>query len=365
MDDKPHAVGIRPMIDTFMVDNNGHPFAVTGKDELITTHADFKSKEVPVSIRALQRADLKDPGMVAYFTLKIGKLTPPDKFLIAHYPGTQSGWDIPAKDIGNDAAVALYWNPQEIEPGGRRQFGFAVGLVPDPVLRGDLFEPGGPDAKILADTHMGLGHGHADKRLWAQAAVAFAKSRELDPENFTAWRNHLNALAGDDNVKEHRRMCTEFLKTFGQPKYATLANGVAWLCVRFPEAVADPSEPLRFAEQAVKGDPKNADHLLILGAALYRAAQFQKSIDKLEESIKLRGKGPTELNWLFLAMANQRLGREAEAKKWLSQAVDWIEKEQVKKGPNGQLLTSWEQRLQWQLLRREAELLLKPPEKTP
>ena len=59
-DAKAHKVGVRLLLDTFIVDNDGHPFALPGKDKLITTSADYK-KNVPAVIKALQKPDLKIP----------------------------------------------------------------------------------------------------------------------------------------------------------------------------------------------------------------------------------------------------------------------------------------------------------------
>ncbi len=127
---QPRQVGLRTLVDTFMVDNDGHPFAVPGKDGLITTHADFKGpKQIPKVVQALQRNDPKNPGLAAYFTLDLGRgLEPPDRFSITHWTKEGKVWDIPVQDIGDDAAVVLYWNPRELQAGGRRRVGFAYGL---------------------------------------------------------------------------------------------------------------------------------------------------------------------------------------------------------------------------------------------
>jgi len=70
--DKPRSVGLRSLIDTFIIDQDGHPFAVPGKKELITTQADFRGQDVPDVVQALQHGDLVKPGVIAPFSLKIG-----------------------------------------------------------------------------------------------------------------------------------------------------------------------------------------------------------------------------------------------------------------------------------------------------
>jgi hypothetical protein len=58
-----------------------------------------------------------------------------------------------------------------------------------------------------------------------------------------------------------------------------------------------------------------------------------------------------ETDFLFLAMAHQRLGDAREAEKWLGRAVQALDK-----GPP----LRWPERLEAQLLRREAEELVRP-----
>jgi hypothetical protein len=128
-DTQPHTVGLRTLVDTYIVNNDGHPFAVAPWKELITTQADFKGKEVPAVVKALQRADLKDPGLTAHFTLDLGAGIPgPDRFCITHWTQQCRIWEIPVRDIADDAAVVLYWNPVEVPAGGTRSAGFAYGL---------------------------------------------------------------------------------------------------------------------------------------------------------------------------------------------------------------------------------------------
>ena len=60
-------------------------------------------------------------------------------------------------------------------------------------------------------------------------------------------------------------------------------------------------------------------------------------------------------------MAHQRLGHVEEAKKWHDKAAQWIERETRKKPkePAAANPLPWNRRLTLQLLRREAEELLK------
>jgi uncharacterized protein YkwD len=126
---KPRTVGLRELVDTLIGTNNGHPFAVPGKQGTITTQADFRGAgEMPEHVQALERDDADSPGLVAHFTLKVGgPLEVPDRCSITRWPGEKCGWQVPVRNIGGDAAVALYWDPVQLKAGGRRLLGFAYG----------------------------------------------------------------------------------------------------------------------------------------------------------------------------------------------------------------------------------------------
>jgi hypothetical protein len=127
-DGRPHAVGVRALVDTMIDDNDGHPFAEPD-GKLITTSADFRGNEVPSHVKALQCPDLAAPGLVAVFTLKVGgKLESPNRFVITTWPGGKCGWSVPVGPIGGDAAVAIYWNPAALKAGQQRGVGYAYGL---------------------------------------------------------------------------------------------------------------------------------------------------------------------------------------------------------------------------------------------
>ncbi len=136
-DEKPRKVAVRALVDTLIVDNDGHPFVVPGQAQLITTSADFKGKDVPAVIQALQRPDLKDPGLIASFSLKVGRgIEPPDRVSLtglSNDPEDILSWEVPVSSIKDankgkgDAAVILYWDSRELKGGGRRTVGYAYG----------------------------------------------------------------------------------------------------------------------------------------------------------------------------------------------------------------------------------------------
>ena len=161
----------------------------------------------------------------------------------------------------------------------------------------------------------------------------------------------------------YREVCAGILAEFRSTENADVANQAAWTCVLAPGATEDLAQLVRLAETAVAGKPIY-NYLNTLGIALYRADQLDLSIQRLNEAIRAHGKEGTAADWLFLAMAHQRLGQADEARKWLDRAVRWIDTTgQAKSRDSAGSRQPWNQRLEIQLFRREAEALLKgaPP----
>ena len=98
-----------------------------------------------------------------------------------------------------------------------------------------------------------------------------------------------------------------------------------------------------------------------MGAATYRAGRFEEAVKHLSEGIKAQGKGGDPTDWLFLAMAHQRLGHTAEERRWLDKAIVWIDSSTRYKPRDDSLgaRINWWMWLSLHVLRREAEALVK------
>jgi len=220
-------------------------------------------------------------------------------------------------------------------------------------------------ATILAPkdsrTWLGRGTAYAELQQWAKAAADFARVLELDPSGSSVWEEEaLVQLAGGD-TRGYRRTCADLLKRKGRTADAVTANTVTWTCALAPKAVADLAEVVRLQEKSVQNQPQNYERLNTLGSALYRAGRWEDAVRRLNEARKAHKEGGTAYDWLFLAMAHQRLSHSDEALKWLAKALPEVER--AAKGQSIQgypaASMSWTRRLELQLLRREAEALVK------
>jgi hypothetical protein len=113
------------------------------------------------------------------------------------------------------------------------------------------------------------------------------------------------------------------------------------------------------AEQFPGNEPPAAGPAFPLACpapACRHAPKDKEAVAELNEAVKRDAQGGTWADYLFLAMAQQRLGRADEARKWLERAGQALDKEAP---------ADWGRRLQQEVLRREAEQLLRGAADTP
>jgi hypothetical protein len=145
-DSRPHRVGLRLLLDTYIGGNDGVPFTIPGAAHLCDTEMGFEApEEVPDFIEALERPDLRDPGTIAHLGLKrLGPFDPPDRVTLGAWPNfrlynrdrrclqEKTLWEVPVLPIKTltpaDSAVAIYWNERELAPGEHRQMAVTYGL---------------------------------------------------------------------------------------------------------------------------------------------------------------------------------------------------------------------------------------------
>jgi eukaryotic-like serine/threonine-protein kinase len=220
------------------------------------------------------------------------------------------------------------------------------------------------DRLIKTRTEAGLfagsGMAHANLDQWEPAAANFRRAIDLPGANLQVWVFCALVCTKQKDLDGSRHAITGMLKRFGATDNLELANNLAWACALAPDAVSDWKRPLELAEKAAaKG--RNAEALNTLGAVEVRAERERDAIQHLQEGMKLQGKGGTAWDWLFLAIAHFQLGQPMEAQTCLAKAVAWID-EATRTKPTGSVKSSnlsWSQRLELQLLRGEAEALIK------
>jgi WD40 repeat protein/tetratricopeptide (TPR) repeat protein/tRNA A-37 threonylcarbamoyl transferase component Bud32 len=191
---------------------------------------------------------------------------------------------------------------------------------------------------------------------WDEAAADYARAVEMGATSGRVLSQHALLRLATGDAKGYRQVCATMLARFGNTGSAKIANNVAWVCGYAPDAVEDLPRVVRLAEEVAGRHPKKYATLNTLGAVLYRAGRYEDAVRRLEEAIKAHPRGGAPFDFLFLAMAHQRLGHGEEARRWLARATEWAER--AERGqlsdPTIQLPLFWIQRLELRLLRAEA-----------
>jgi tetratricopeptide (TPR) repeat protein len=132
------------------------------------------------------------------------------------------------------------------------------------------------------------------------------------------WSAHLCLATG--NREGYRKACAMILERVGKATDARVANQAAWAAALGPEALPDLKPAVGLARVAVKASPGDASIRNTLGAILYRAGQYREAVTELNEAVRLNPQGGTWADFLFLALAHQRVGQPEAARQALERA---------------------------------------------
>ncbi len=131
-----------------------------------------------------------------------------------------------------------------------------------------------------------------------------------------------------DALKLNEESLTHWTTALGphHPNTLKSACNLAWKLADCPDTnVRNPGRAVVLAKNAVARVPDEGDFWKTLGAAHYRARDWQAAATALTTAMRLRNGGDS-IEWFFLAMTHGQLGQKAEARKWYDRAVEWMDK---------------------------------------
>jgi superkiller protein 3 len=195
---------------------------------------------------------------------------------------------------------------------------------------------------------------------WRQAAADYAQASQRSPNDPALWYDQAVARLAAQDRDGYRRVCAGMLERFANAKTPSASLWVVHTCILGPEAVPDYRQVLRLGEQFKAKYRTNWYWLTRVGGAYYRAGRFEEAIQTSEAACQVHGSAGNAYDWLFLALAHHRLGRAAEARRWLDKAGPWIERASRGKIADSRTPTplAWNDRVALEALRREVEALL-------
>jgi tetratricopeptide (TPR) repeat protein len=215
-------------------------------------------------------------------------------------------------------------------------------------------------ATLLAADPVELARAYVARRDWAKAADTYERTLEHSPtDDGHIWFEYaaVRLLAGDR--PGYAKACAHMVERCGKASNLR-AYHVARACTLAPDAVEDLSLPGRLAEKEPKASPEPFWWLTEQGALHDRAGRYQQAVTFFEKSLKTKPKpGGEMLNWLWLALANQRLEKTDEARRWLGKATAWLDQyDAMPSRADAELGLHLHDWLEAHILRREAEALI-------
>jgi tetratricopeptide (TPR) repeat protein len=226
-----------------------------------------------------------------------------------------------------------------------------------------------PDYALV---HYNLGGARARFGQWQQAAADYARAFELElPEGPYYWLDRACVLLQLGDTAGYQNLCSRMREHYGQSREKDPVAALAHTCALGPDAFPDAGLVLKLAEQRLAVSPPSghdawSEH--VLGLAYYRAGQYDQAAACLGQALQHEPDWEHKvLNWLVLALAEQRLGHDAAARQWLDMAEQWIKQKAPGAGQKRSAFAipgwHWRDALMVQLFRREAEALLSADKK--
>jgi tetratricopeptide (TPR) repeat protein len=239
----------------------------------------------------------------------------------------------------------------------------------------DALAPAAPTAADKTDERnlrMLRAEAYSATQRWDEAAADLLKSIELKPKLPSSYQRLAIVRLKQGQDAEYRKLCAQMLDLFGDDE--GLASTAAWACALRERAVPDPAVVVNIAGRTLADQPGRYYNLNTLGAALYRAGEYDKAIEKLNESRAAYAKAASQAqarseadallmpvqdgrpaDWLFLAMAESKIpGRSKEAEAWLTRAKDAMTSHSITDPRR-----TWH-RLELELLLEEATAQIRP-----
>jgi tetratricopeptide (TPR) repeat protein len=141
-----------------------------------------------------------------------------------------------------------------------------------------------------------------------------------------AYAGAIPLLMAGGRQTEAEDLCRKLLAL--TPQNGNADSTVAWfLATAENPAYREPALAVELAKEAVELNPKAGSWWNTLGAAHYRAGDWEPALEALGKSMELR-QGGNSHDWFFVAMTHWKLGDRAEARRWYDQAVAWMDQNQ-------------------------------------
>jgi WD40 repeat protein/thioredoxin-related protein len=288
--------------------------------------------------------------------IEIGPADPDTRLERGRCQAKLGQWEQAAADY--DAALAAL----DTDPNGLARH---VKVCEEVVRQPQLFDRLSTSRPKDAQLHLARGRMLARTGQWAEAATEVARSVELlPPADAETWFEHasLRLLVGDP--EGYRVACSRLLEAFDKKDSKLSGYLVGRAGTLAPNAVPDLKALETAADKELNGNQRIYWSLVERAALHYRAGRYDQALTLLRECLlnhpKWNGQG---LSWLWLAMAQHKLGQSNDARESLSKADEWFANngKEMPVGPPGTAPMTLQDWLEAHVIQREAKALISGP----
>jgi Flp pilus assembly protein TadD len=201
---------------------------------------------------------------------------------------------------------------------------------------------------------------YAASGIWEKADAEYSAAIKHGDRSTSVWRRRALVLLKRSRPSDYRDVCTGMLDRFAETEDAAAAGTLIRTCVLAPQAVPDLA-PLSKLCEKVQKDAESRRQMFpgTAGALLCRRGEFEAAVRELGPAAHAHP-GPTAAYaWLFLAMSHHGRGETEMARDFLRKTAQWLDHDLPEKVRIfGFMPIPWDDILELQLIRREAESLI-------
>src|SRR3989339_937187 len=143
LDSKPHKIGLRVLLDTYLGNNDGAPFSIPGFG-FVTTDTSLVGSQIPDYWYVFD--SISKPSVSAMCMLKLPDYIEPSEIVFSNWQRLNNAeWSINLEQgrkftsflAGQDSACAIYWNPSIVNPGQEQKYAVTYGIYKATIKLGD------------------------------------------------------------------------------------------------------------------------------------------------------------------------------------------------------------------------------------
>ena len=201
-----------------------------------------------------------------------------------------------------------------------------------------------------------LGQCKARMDRFAEASDHFTRAVTLAPGRIDYQRNLAMARLALDDRAGYRAACARMLELAEATQDRAAAHMTAMTCVLDANAVSKWDAVIRLAARAAEG--YDGDYRIHVGA-LFRAGRFDEALQRPWSKDRHYAEIPWE--WFFQGMLRHQAGRPDEARPILEQKIKLVDLmyREMPRDPKSKTWSDWTYYVQTQVLRLEAEAMLR------